>query len=120
MPKKVLYVDDEKINLDLFRLTFRKKVEVVVASSGSEGMECIKNDKDIGLVISDMKMPVMTGLEFISEIKQVNGDLPCALLSGYDICQDIKTALEDGVISNYFRKPFDKKQVEEVILNAVL
>ncbi len=118
MSKKILYVDDEQINLDLFRLTFRKKYEVVIALSGREGIEYVKSDRDIAMVFSDMKMPSMNGLEFISEVKNINPELPCAILSGYEKTPQIASSLEEGVIVDYFRKPFDRNEVEKLIFQV--
>ena len=66
---KILYVDDEPGNLNSFRLLLRKKYEVVTAESGPEGLKYL-NDNAVAVVISDYKMPEMTGIEFLKESKK--------------------------------------------------
>ena len=62
---KILYVDDEPINLQLFILNFRKKHQVFTAEDGFKALEVLNREPGIIIVISDMKMPGMNGLEFI-------------------------------------------------------
>ncbi|HCX99748.1 MAG TPA: two-component system response regulator, partial [Bacteroidales bacterium] len=66
MSKKisVLYVDDEPINLRLFELNFKNAFNVTTALSGFDGLEILKNNPDIPVVVSDMRMPKMDGIEF--------------------------------------------------------
>ncbi|MGW8317311.1 MAG: response regulator, partial [Bacteroidales bacterium] len=59
---KVLYVDDEQINLDLLRLTFLNEFNIITALSAHEGLEMLEQQPDIHVIISDLRMPVMDGL----------------------------------------------------------
>ena len=63
-------MDDEVINLELLQLTFMNELEVMTAASAREGLQILDRNPDIQIVISDLKMPVMNGLDFIKEIKQ--------------------------------------------------
>jgi CheY-like chemotaxis protein len=67
--KKILYVDDEHINLELFKINFRNDYQVLTADSAQKGLELISSDA-VNVVISDLKMPGMNGIEFIERIKQ--------------------------------------------------
>ena len=80
---KVLYVDDEPINLELLQLTFMNELEVVTATSAREGLEILDSQPEIHVIISDLKMPEMNGLDFIKEIKQKNRTKVCMLLTGF-------------------------------------
>lgn len=66
----ILYVDDEQLNLQLFATVFKKKFNVITAESGLEGLEKLDKNKDICIVISDMRMPEMNGIEFINTAKK--------------------------------------------------
>ncbi|HYQ58536.1 MAG TPA: response regulator [Draconibacterium sp.] len=112
---KILYVDDEEINITVFQLTFSKYFEVLSANSGRKGMEIFNNDPDIQFVISDMKMPEMDGLEFIRKIKTVRKHTPCTILSGYEQSPEISNALNNGDIVDYQMKPFNKGAIEQLI-----
>ncbi|WP_045031384.1 response regulator [Draconibacterium sediminis] len=116
---KILYVDDEELNTTVFQLTFSKVFEVLTADSGVKGMEIFNNDPDIKFVISDMRMPVMNGLEFIRKIKNRCAHIPCSILSGYQESPEILNALNNGEIVDYLMKPFDKKAIEQLVLKHI-
>jgi DNA-binding NtrC family response regulator len=107
MGKKILYVDDEQINLLLFEANLKGKFEIITAESGNDALEVIANNKNIDVVISDMKMPFMNGVEFI---KKAKSELPKAgyyILTGYGMTDEIKDALDKGLILKKFDKPFE-------------
>lgn len=111
---KILYVDDEEINLTLFQLTFKRSFDVLIANSG-QGLELLEKNDDIRFVISDMKMPGMDGLEFIQKVKSQSSQLPCIILSGYDRNDRIDSALEAELIKDYVMKPFNKEQLHHLL-----
>ena len=115
----ILYVDDEQLNLELFALVFKKKFKVVTAESGSEGLEKLKQNNDICIVISDMRMPGMNGVEFISKAKKKFNNLVYFILTGFEITEEIADALNQKLINKYFKKPFNSKEIENTI-NEVL
>lgn len=112
---KILYVDDEEINITVFQLTFSKYFEVLTADSGGKGVEIFSTDPDIKFVISDMKMPEMNGLEFIRKIKTVRKHTPCSILSGYQQSPEILKALNKGEIVDYMMKPFNRGAIEKLV-----
>ncbi|QIA09799.1 response regulator [Draconibacterium halophilum] len=112
---KILYVDDEELNIKVFQLTFSECFEVLTADSAMKGMEIFCNDPNINFVISDMRMPVMNGLEFIRKIKSVCKHTPCSILSAYQQNPEIMNALNNGEIVDYLMKPFDKGAIERLI-----
>ena len=116
---KILYVDDEELNITVFRLTFSKVFEVLTANSGEKGIEVFTSHPDIKFVISDMRMPTMNGLEFIREIRNVCAHIPCIILSCYQGNPEILKALDKGEIVDYLLKPFDKRAIEQLVLKHV-
>lgn len=110
--KTILYVDDEPINTKLLAMSLRKNFKVLTAFSGAEGLALLNNPENkIEIVISDMKMPEMNGIEFIRAAKQQHPDLSYYILSGYDLSGEIQHALDDNTILKYFKKPFDKEEI---------
>lgn len=108
---KILYVDDEVINQHLFKINLSKHYNVITGSDGAEGLEILKNDKEIKLVISDMKMPIMNGIDFIKKAKLMYPNLPFFLLTGFDITPEINEAINSKLIISHLRKPFDITQM---------
>lgn len=111
----VLYVDDEPINIMLFETIFGKKYKVLSASSGEVGMQMLEVNSDIKVVVSDMNMPGMSGLEFASKAKEVYAQIHFFILTGYEVNPEITSAIEEGIILKNFRKPFNAKEIEHSI-----
>lgn len=118
--EKILYVDDESINVQLFEINFSNKFHVITGSSGFEGLELLKKHPDIKVVVSDMKMAGMNGVEFIQTVKPLYQNIVCFILTGYDVTPEIKMAIESKVITKYFKKPFDFKAIEREIEAVVI
>jgi len=121
MSEKVtlLYVDDEPTNLLLFEHSFNKKFDILTAESGSEGLDLLKSNTNTRVVISDMRMPEMSGLEFIQKAKQEFPDLCYYILTGYEVSEEITKALNEKVIKNCFNKPFNRVEIENTILETL-
>ena len=114
----ILYVDDEASNLLLFSVNFRKKFNVLTAKSGRHGLDVLKDNPSTRVVISDMRMPEMNGLEFIRIARDEFPSVSFFLLTGYDLTEEIAEALKEGLIHKFFRKPIETREVEESILAA--
>ncbi|WP_258105533.1 response regulator [Marinoscillum sp. MHG1-6] len=108
---RILYVDDEVFNLELFKLTYKNHYDVIVASSGPEALQMMDASDDIRLIVSDMNMPLMNGLEFIAEAKKVKPELPMVILSGYMRTETIDRAIDSGLIEEYFMKPLKREEL---------
>lgn len=115
----LLYVDDEPINLRLFAINFKYKFDVITSESGSDGLAMLKQHPEIVVVISDMKMPGMNGIEFIRTAKRDFPGISFFILTGFDITEEIAEAVNEGIIYKYFRKPFNMREVEASINEAI-
>ncbi|MFY8021871.1 MAG: response regulator [Bacteroidia bacterium] len=115
---KVLYIDDEIINLELFKMIFRSQFTVVMALDGNEGLDILKNDPEIKAVISDLTMPIMNGYQFMEEALKIRPELPYFILSGHNISDDINQIDIIKKIAGYFQKPLDKTDVIQKIKSA--
>ena len=111
----ILYVDDESINLYLFSLQLEKYYNVLTALSGEIGLEILNNNPEIHVVFSDMKMPGMNGIEFIKIAKCNFPDLYYFIHTGFDITDEIRAAIEDKLIVEYFRKPSNIDDIKKTI-----
>jgi len=115
----LLYVDDEPINLKIFELSFKNRFNIITALSGFEGMDILKKNPQISIVVSDMRMPKMNGLEFIALAKKQFSNIIFFILTGYDITDEISEALNSKLINQYFRKPFNVAEIERTIIEAI-
>jgi two-component system, response regulator, stage 0 sporulation protein F len=112
---KILYVDDEPINLMLFELSFKRYYRILKASTGLEGLKVLDENPDIRITISDMKMPGMNGIEFITTAKETYPHICYYILTGFDITEEIADALDRKLILKYFRKPFNVNDILQSI-----
>ncbi|MCU4166718.1 response regulator [Carboxylicivirga caseinilyticus] len=116
--RKILYVDDEEINLLLFESNFKSLYNVIIAHDGFEGLKVLEDNPDTLVIISDMKMPGMNGIEFIKKAKTKYPDKKYYILTGFEITDEIKKAMESGLILEYFSKPFEVKRMHNIIKEA--
>lgn len=116
---RILYVDDEEINLELLQLTFMNELDVLTATSAREGLQILERNPDILVVISDLKMPEMNGLDFIKEIKKKNQDRICMLLTGFMESEILMEGFNKELIFRYIMKPWKKKVLMDAIQQAL-
>lgn len=116
---KILYVDDEVINLELLQLTFMNDFQVITAKSAREGLGELDHDPDIRVVISDLKMPEMNGLDFIKVVKKQDPGKICMLLTGFMESDVMLEGFNKELIFRYLMKPWEKDQLKETILEAL-
>jgi signal transduction histidine kinase len=116
--KTILYIDDEEKNLSSFKAVFRKEYKVYVASSAQEGIE-IMETHPINLVITDQRMPNMTGVEFLERIVDRYPDVTRIILTGYSDVEAIIQAINKGQVYRYITKPWRREELKETIDNAL-
>lgn len=110
----ILYVDDEQKNLDSFKVIFRRDYDVTVADSAVQGMK-IMEEKDVRLVITDQRMPNMTGVEFLEKISNIYPDVTRVILTGYSDEEAIISAINKGKVFRYITKPWKKDELKQTI-----
>lgn len=114
----ILYVDDEQNNLVVFKNAFFREYRIFTALSGQEGLEILERE-DIHLVITDQKMPGMTGVEFLEKIVQSYPDSIRMILTAYSDIDFIMRAVNKCGIYRYILKPWDTRELKIVIDKAL-
>ncbi len=116
--RTLLLVDDEpNVVSSLKRLLRRDGHTILSASSGSEGLELLKANK-VDVIISDQRMPGMTGVEFLREAKLRHPDTIRMVLSGYTELQSVTDAINEGAVYRFLTKPWDDTQLREQVETA--
>lgn len=113
--KKILFVDDEKINLMLFKVNFKKKFSVLTAETVNEAIKLLEENADIELVVTDMKMPGVDGIEFARMVHQKFPGKDVYLLTGFGLLPEIEEAIAEGVIQSYIGKPLNFKEIDKIL-----
>ncbi len=116
-PFSILYVDDEPQNLISFKATFRRDYQVFTAQGGKEGMELLKQ-QDINLIITDQRMPEMTGVQFLQKTLPDYPDAIRMVLTGFSDMDAIVEVINSGQIFRYVTKPWDEHELKMTIENA--
>lgn len=116
----VLYVDDEEINLRLFKASFRRDFEVLTCESAKEALELLESQQ-VDVILTDQRMPEMTGVELLAEIDQKYPDFPPnrLMVSGYSRNEDIDKAFKDYKLYKFVRKPWNYEKLKNDIIESV-
>ena len=116
--RTLLLVDDEPNVLAAPKRLFRRDGHTIVtADSGAQGLEVLAQQK-VDVIISDQRMPGMTGVEFLREAKLKYPDTIRIVLSGYTELQSVTDAINEGAIYRFLTKPWDDEQLREQIKKA--
>lgn len=116
---KILVVDDEPDNLDLLYRAFRREYVVLRVESGHAALEILEKEGDIAVIISDQRMPGMSGTEFLSQTATRYPDIIRIILTGYTDVEDLVEAINAGKVFKYVTKPWDDQELKAVVQQAV-
>lgn len=114
---KILYVDDEVNNLAAFKANFRRIYDVHTAESAAEGKKILETT-EIEIIITDQRMPEMTGVEFLESIVKEHPNPIRILLTGYTDMQALIDAVNKGQIYRYLSKPWNEEELKMSINQA--
>jgi len=114
----ILYVDDEPENLRIFELTFRREFRVLTAASGAEGLALL-NDRPVALVLSDHKMPGMTGVDFLARVRELDPKTVRILVTAYGDAETLGAAINSGSIYRFVPKPWTPEEMRVTLRRGV-
>ena len=115
----LLFVDDERRVLTSMRAMFRREYDVLLANSGYEALEILEKRDDIHVVVSDQRMPGMTGVELLATVK---GDYPSSmriLLTGYADLDAVEASINESEVFRYLMKPCPTDELKDAVALAV-
>ncbi|MDH3600438.1 MAG: response regulator [Candidatus Tectomicrobia bacterium] len=114
----LLFVDDEQQILVSLRALFRSKYNVYTADGGANALDIIRT-KHIHTVVSDQRMPKMTGHELLREIKKISPSTMRILLTGYSDMDAVIKSVNDGEVFRFISKPWNNDELRTTVDNAV-
>lgn len=115
---KLLIVDDETYNLDLLYRTFRRDFRVFKAESAISALQVLDEEGEMGVIISDQRMPEMNGTEFLSKTVERFPDTIRILLTGYTDVEDLVEAINSGQVFKYITKPWNPEELKSIVQQA--
>lgn len=116
---KLLVVDDEPDNLDLLYRTFHRDYKVLRAENGPAALEILAKEGDVAVIISDQRMPLMSGTEFLSLTATRYPDIIRIILTGYTDVEDLVEAINSGKVFKYVTKPWNAEDLKGVVRQAL-
>lgn len=108
---KILYIDDEAINLIMFGSIFSDDYSVFTAGNAKEGYEILQKEKDIFIIFTDQRMPKKRGVDFFYDIESEYPDITKAIITGYTDDESIENALENKLVKKIFYKPYTENEI---------
>ena len=109
MQKRILVVDDDTMNLVRTKMILEKEYSVLMADSGIEALERLKSGV-VDLVLLDIEMPKMNGMETFERMKEFAPNMPVIFLTASGLEEDVRTAIRLGAV-NYLMKPFQPQEL---------
>jgi DNA-binding NtrC family response regulator len=110
MSYKILIVDDEPANLRTLARLFREDYEVFMAASGNEALALL-GQHDVALLITDQRMPGMTGIELLKKTVPLRPRMVRIILTGYTDVDALVEAINCGQVYRYVAKPWDNEEL---------
>ncbi len=114
----LLYVDDQEENLRAFKRVFKKDFIVYTALSGEEGLDLFEKHQDISLLVSDQRMPGMSGVDFLNACKLINPRPIRIIITGYADLESTINAINDAEIYRFIPKPWERLDLKQTLLEA--
>ena len=114
----ILFVDDEERVVNQLRMIFRQNYEVHTATSGAEGLAILQRTP-VDVVVIDQRMPGMTGIEFLAQVRNQRPAAMRLLLTGYSDLAAIVGSVNEGEVFRFINKPWDHSEIQEIIASAV-
>jgi putative nucleotidyltransferase with HDIG domain len=118
MPYKIMIVDDEPANLRLLERLFRRDHNVVAASSGEEALRLLEQH-DVALLITDQRMPGMTGIELLKRTAEFRPHTVRIILTGYTDVTALVEAINCGQVYKYVTKPWSNDELRLTVSRAL-
>jgi two-component system NtrC family sensor kinase len=114
----ILYVDDEPENLRIFDLTFRREFTILTAADAEAGLQVL-NQNPVALVLSDHRMPGMTGVEFLAAVHELDESTIRILVTAYGDVATLESAINNGSIFRFVPKPWTPEEMRMTLRNGI-
>ncbi len=118
MTAHILFVDDEESNLIVFEAVCGDRFRVLTASSAADGL-ALMEQHEVGVIMSDQRMPGMTGIELLEKVEQEYPDTIRLLVTAYSDLKAAEDAINRGHVRRYMRKPWDPEELRAELRDSI-
>lgn len=120
MTRKILMIDDDRDILASYQVNLRKDFIVRIASNANQVMEILKAEDDIGVIVTDYKMPDVNGINLLKMIRQIYPDPIRIMITGFADMQIAVNAVNEGSIFRFLTKPMPTPELKQIIQDALI
>ncbi len=110
----ILYVDDDEANRVIFEISFQDQFNILTVESGEQALKLLATE-NIGVILTDQRMPKMTGNQLLKHVKDSHPRVVRVILTAYSQLDPILKAVNEGLVARYIIKPWDKVELEGVL-----
>lgn len=107
---RILFVDDMQVILDLYEASLSDVYRVTAVSSGTEAIDCVRRNPDIDVAVVDYKLPDLSGIDVMKEIKEIRPSIPVIIVTGYGDEETAVEAFRSGA-RDYLKKPINMSEL---------
>jgi diguanylate cyclase (GGDEF)-like protein len=116
MQKTLLLVDDEPAILNALKRVFRhSSYQILTAESGTEALDILEGNGDIQVILTDFRMPKMTGGELLAEVNQRFSNVVGLILTGYADIETLLKAINSGAVFQFITKPWNESKILQTV-----
>jgi len=115
---KLLIVDDEVDNLDLLQRIFNRDYRILRAINGFEALKILEQEPDIGVIVSDQRMPMMSGTELLGQVAEIYPDTLRIILTAHTDVLDLVEAINTSKVFKYITKPYQVEALIQIVEQA--
>jgi len=115
----ILFVDDEEMALITLKNLFKKEFTIYTARNGEEALEMIDAHPDLALIVSDQRMPGLTGIDLLRQVSAKRPDLIRMLITAYTEIELIIDAINRGNIYRYISKPYHEEELKQILKQGI-
>jgi signal transduction histidine kinase len=115
----ILFVDDEEMALTTLKGLFKRDFTVYTASSGEQALRILEEQPDLALIVSDQRMPKMSGVELLRQVSQKRPDIVRMLMTAYSEMELVIDAINQGNIYRYITKPYNEEELKQTLIQGI-
>ena len=116
---RILIVDDEEAILETMQFTFEDDYDVITSADAESALGLLQENEPVSVVISDQRMPNMTGVEFLAKVFDSHPNTVRIILTGFADMDAIITTINEGHVYAYITKPWEPDDLKQVVRRAM-
>lgn len=115
----ILFIDDEEMALLTFKNLFKRDFTVYTVRRGEEALKFVDDHPELALIVSDQRMPEMTGVELLRQVSQKRPEIVRMLITAYTEMETVIDAINQGNVYRYITKPYNEEELKQILMQGI-